>query len=175
MLIPTRELRLRRFFLLARHSQNKFCLCSRFVRQLNFFLVYLPKFTKHADELETPLDYWLHALTHSQPEKQINEKLLRGDKLFAELLDTIDLNKLNKSEMKKYRASKLTFEDVRPFMTGHYDDGVEDGMQRGLLQGMQQERQQTALNALKMGLSLQDISKITNLSLSELEEIKSQL
>jgi hypothetical protein len=32
MLIPTRELRLRRFFLLARHSQNKFCLCSRFVR-----------------------------------------------------------------------------------------------------------------------------------------------
>jgi hypothetical protein len=123
---------------------------------LNFFLVYLPKFTKHADELETPLDYWLHALTHSQPERQINEKLLRGDKLFAELLDTIDLNKLNKSEMKKYRASKLTFEDVRPFMTGHYDDGVEDGMQRGLLQGkqegIQQERQQTALNALKMGL-----------------------
>jgi predicted transposase/invertase (TIGR01784 family) len=64
-------------------------------------------------------------------------------------------------------------------MTGHYDDGLEEGMQRGLQQGMQQgmqrERQQTALNALKMGLSLQDVSKITSLSISELEELKSQL
>jgi predicted transposase/invertase (TIGR01784 family) len=73
--------------------------------------------------------------------------------------------------MKKYQASKLTFEDVRPFMTGHYDDGVEDGMQRGLQKGLQQ----TALNALKKGFSLQDVADITSLSISELEELKSQL
>ncbi len=81
--------------------------------------------------------------------------------------------------MKNYKASKITFESMRPYMTGHYDDGVEDGMQRGLQkgleQGIQQGMQQTALNALKMGLSLQDVSKITSLPISEIEELKSQL
>ncbi|MDR1739470.1 MAG: hypothetical protein LBR45_01765 [Bacteroidales bacterium] len=123
----------------------------------------------------------------SQPNKQINETVLRGDKLFAELLDTIDLTKLNKSEIKKYQASKLTYEDVRPFMSGHYEegrlDGLEQGMQRGLQQGlqkglhqgMQQEKQQTAFNALKEGLPLQTVSKITNLPISELEAMKNRL
>ncbi len=81
--------------------------------------------------------------------------------------------------MKNYKASKITFESMRPYMTGHYDDGVEDGMQRGLQkgleQGMQQGMQQTALNALKKGFSLQDISDITNLPISELENMKSQI
>ncbi len=138
-----------------------------FSDKLNFISVTLPKFNKSSDKLESHLDYWLHALTHSQPNRQINEKLLRSDKLFAELLDTIDLCKLNKSEMRKYKASKLTFEDMRPYMSGHYEQGLRKGMQEGV--------QQTALNALRMGLSLQDVSKITNLSISELENIKSQL
>jgi predicted transposase/invertase (TIGR01784 family) len=134
-----------------------------FFENLNFISVNLSKFTKSSDKLETPLDYWLHVLTHSQPNRQINEKLLRSDKLFAELLDTIDLRKLNKSEMRKYKASKLTFEDMRPYMSGHYEEGLEKGIQ------------QTAFNALKKGFSLEDISEITNLPISELEKMKSQL
>ncbi len=53
--------------------------------------------------------------------------------------------------------------------------GIQQGIQQGMQQGMQHERQQAAVNALKEGLSLQIVSKITNLSISELEEIKNGL
>lgn len=55
------------------------------------------------------------------------------------------------------------------------DEELAEVKEEGLQQGMQQERQQTALNALKKGFSLQDISEITNLPISELEEMKSRL
>jgi predicted transposase/invertase (TIGR01784 family) len=77
---------------------------------------------------------------------------------------------LSKEEMLKYLISNMGEE-----LAEVKEEGIQEGLQQGMQEGMQQERQQTALNALKMGLSLQDVSKITSLPISELEEIKSRL
>jgi predicted transposase/invertase (TIGR01784 family) len=55
------------------------------------------------------------------------------------------------------------------------EKGLRKGLRQGREEGRQEERQQTALSALKEGLSLQTVSKITNLPISELEKLKREL
>jgi predicted transposase/invertase (TIGR01784 family) len=69
----------------------------------------------------------------------------------------------------------LSKEEMLKYLISNMDEELAEVKEEGLQQGMQQERQQTALNALKKGFSLQDISEITNLPISELEEMKSRL
>ncbi len=142
-----------------------------FFEKLNFIFITLPKFIKTEGELETALDYWLYAIIHSQPSKQINEKILSKDKLFIELLDTIRLDKLTPTEMKEYKDSILTYENLKGLVDSPYMDGWGDGIE----QGKKDSVRQIALNALREGLSMQVVSKITNLPLSEIEKIKSLL
>ncbi|MDR0618946.1 MAG: Rpn family recombination-promoting nuclease/putative transposase, partial [Bacteroidales bacterium] len=87
--------------------------------KLNFIYVNLPKFKKSSGKLETVMDYWLHALINSQPGREIDEKVLKKDRFFAGLLNTIRVNKLNKDEMRAYRLSERDFEDMKKNMTGY--------------------------------------------------------
>ena len=50
--------------------------------------------------------------------------------------------------------------------------GLEKGMQQGLVQGLEQERNSIAKNALNMGFSIEDISKLTGLNRDEIEKLK---
>ncbi len=106
--------------------------------------------------------------------KFMNENLplpLANDKFFTKLLNSIKLNRLNKSEMEAY----LSKEEILKYYISNMGEEIAEVKENSLQQGLQQGLQQTALNALRKGFSLQDISEITNLSISELEEIKSRL
>jgi predicted transposase/invertase (TIGR01784 family) len=109
------------------------------------------------------------------------------------------LDKLTPTEMEEYKTSKLDYEDLAPYMTGHYHlgerngmkigekkgillgmrqgirQGVRQGIQQGVQQGAFQEKQSTALNALKNGISIDLVSKITNLPVAEIEQLQKQL
>jgi predicted transposase/invertase (TIGR01784 family) len=117
------------------------------------------------------------------------------------------LDKLTPTEMEEYKTSKLDYEDLAPYMTGHYylgerngikigekkgillgmrqgiqqgvqqgiQQGVQQGIQQGVQQGIQQGVQSTALNALKNGISIDLVSKITNLPVAEIEQLQKQL
>ena len=56
-----------------------------------------------------------------------------------------------------------------------YSRGEKKGIQQGIQLGASQKAIEDALNALKMNLSLEQVSKITNLSLEKVQEIASQL
>ncbi len=79
---------------------------------------------------------------------------------------------LSKEEMLKYYISNMG-EELAEVKEEGIQEGIQQGLQQGLQQGMQrvqQERQQTAFNALKKGLSLQDVADITNLSMRIMEK-----
>jgi predicted transposase/invertase (TIGR01784 family) len=147
--------------------------------KLNFIYVSLPKFNKPDKGLQTPLDYWLYTLIHSQPDHEMDEDILRSNEFFSKLLDTIRLNKLTPKEMKAYKESKSEFERFAPYMSGHRRqgklEGIEIGMQKGLQEGLQKGLNITALNALKKGFSAEIVSEITNLSVAKIEELQKQL
>ena len=50
-------------------------------------------------------------------------------------------------------------------------EGIELGLQQGISQGTRQKAVDAARNALKMNLSVEQVSQITNLSLEEIREL----
>ena len=52
-----------------------------------------------------------------------------------------------------------------------YEDGIEQGISQGIQQGSQQARIETAKNLLSMSISIENISKATNLSVEEIKAL----
>jgi predicted transposase YdaD len=53
--------------------------------------------------------------------------------------------------------------------------GMAQGLQQGLRQGVQQGVHKTALNALKQGYPIEEVSAFTDLSLTEIKELQKQI
>lgn len=53
-----------------------------------------------------------------------------------------------------------------------YKDGVEEGIEKGIEQGIEQGSKENAKNAINLGLDNETISKITGLSVEEIEKIR---
>ncbi|MBP5442924.1 MAG: hypothetical protein J6W60_03960 [Treponema sp.] len=59
----------------------------------------------------------------------------------------------------------------RDIMERARQEGIELGLQQGISQGTRQKAVDAARNALKMNLSVEQVSQITNLSLEEIREL----
>ena len=53
-----------------------------------------------------------------------------------------------------------------------YEDGVEKGISQGIQQGSQQTKIETAKNMLKEGLSVEQISRCTSLTVDTIDKLK---
>ena len=56
-----------------------------------------------------------------------------------------------------------------------YEDGLSKGISQGMKQGAYQEKLETAKNFLSMGLSIEQISRGTGLSLETIQQLKKDL
>ena len=52
------------------------------------------------------------------------------------------------------------------------EEATEVGIEKGILQGSKEKDLENAKNALKLGLDIKTISKITGLSMEEIEKLK---
>ena len=53
-----------------------------------------------------------------------------------------------------------------------YEQGVIEGIEQGIEQGVEQNKNEIAKKLLNMNMSIEDISKATNLSIEEIEKLK---
>ena len=53
-----------------------------------------------------------------------------------------------------------------------YNAGIEEGIEKGIEQGIEQGSKENAKNAISLGLDNETISKITGLSVEEIEKIR---
>ena len=53
--------------------------------------------------------------------------------------------------------------------------GLEEGLAEGRLEGQHDARIESAENALNLGIPIEDVSKITGLSLEEVEELAKKI
>ena len=56
-----------------------------------------------------------------------------------------------------------------------YEDGLSKGLQQGISQGAYQEKLETAKNFISMGLSIEQISRGTGLSLETIQQLEKDL
>ncbi len=133
-----------------------------FYDKLVYKYLELPNFTKNIDELTTNFDRWVYLLK-KLPSFENRPAELQG-RIFDTLFRAAEISQLTTKEMEEYKKSITEYADVQ--------DAILYYEQKGREEGVEQEKIQIAQNCLKEGLSIEIISKLTGLTLEQIESLK---
>ncbi len=161
------------------------CLCNRdngeiFYEGLGFIYLELAKFAKTESELETDLDRWLYVLKNMSRMKKIPTYLRKP--IFEKLFNIAEYSNLSKEEKTMYDSKQKARWDNYSIMETAKREGLEMGKEEGLKEGLREglreglargkeEKLAIVLKLKKRGLSTEDISSITGLSIKEIEKL----
>jgi predicted transposase/invertase (TIGR01784 family) len=100
--------------------------------------------------------------------------------VFRKLAEIGDLRKLSREELELYDEDIKNMRDI--YATRKFDEkkgmeigmakGMAKGMEKGMAKGMEKEKLATARRLLSMGLSDEQVSTATELSLEEIQKLK---
>ena len=88
--------------------------------------------------------------------------------VFRKLAEIGDLRKLSREELELYDEDIKNMRDI--YATRKFDE--KKGMEKGMAKGMEKEKLATARRLLSMGLSDEQVSTATELSLEEIQKLK---
>ena len=137
----------------------------------------LPLFDKHTEaECMDIFDCWIYIMKNMNMFEQMpfSEKY----PVFRKLAEIGDLRKLSREELELYDEDIKNMRDI--YATRKFDEkrgmekGMEIGMAKGIAKGMEKEKLATAHRLLSMGLSDEQVSTVTELSLKEIQKLKEQ-
>ena len=134
--------------------------------KLNFITIELPKFKKTLGQLETKLDRWIFCIKYLWKLNKRPAKL--HDEIFDELFETARINQLKDDDMRRYNKSITEYEDVKICMR----DFGELNMEKGIKKGMEKGVLKVAKKSLKIGLSIDIISKLTDLTPEQINQMQ---
>jgi len=137
-----------------------------FYNKLTFIYLEMPKFNKTIEELETKFDKWLYVI------RNLNRLDKKPDKLrelvFEKLFETAEIAKFTPDQVRSYEDSLKYYRDMKNSL----DTAREEGLLEGIEKGIEKEKLEVAKNALKMGLSVDDIILLTGLSRQDIKQIQ---
>jgi predicted transposase/invertase (TIGR01784 family) len=170
---------------------------TKFSNKLNLIFVELPKFNKPAEELRTNADNWLFSLKNLE---RLNNRPpeVRG-RIFKKLFEAAQIKMLTPNEMEEYKKSITDYYDVRSairyaekraseksWMEG-MEKGIEKGIEKGRVEGMEkgrvegrvegmekgreESRQEIAQTCALLGMPVEEIAKITSLSVGQVMKL----
>ncbi len=91
--------------------------------------------------------------------------------VFKKLAEIGDLRKLSREERIKYDRDIRNYRDWISTMDTAKNEGMQQGFEQGVQQGKKEQALSIALNLKSLGMSLEDISKATGLSIEDIEQI----
>jgi predicted transposase/invertase (TIGR01784 family) len=134
---------------------------------LEFVFVELPKF-KASNISEKKLQLlWLRFMT------EIDENLAEApaefleNKEIMEALENLRISGFSKAELETYDKYWDSIRTEKTLHSGFYDKGMAEGK----AEGKAEEKKEIARTALKMGMPVQEIARLTGLSEAEIEAI----
>jgi len=147
--------------------------CEEFYDKLKYIFIEMPKFNKKENELTTHFEKWLYFLKHLAEFDSIPAIL--NEKVFEQGFKTAEIAALNKNQHEVYEKSLLQYWEMTSAIDTAFDDGREEGREeeRSMQEELRKlEKLETARKMIKKKIPLQDISEITELSISEIEKLK---
>ena len=128
-----------------------------FYDKLTFIYLEMPKFNKSIDELETRFDKWMYVLKNLPKLQELPSQL--QERIFEKIFRVAEIAKMNKQEIAEYEDNLKKYRDLNSaFATAE----MEGEMKRNI---------EIAQKAIKMGISIEDISKLTGLSEEQIKEL----
>ena len=160
---------------------------------MNCLFLQLPLFNKEADECENEFERWIFVLKNMETLTRL--PWAAQNAVFKKLEDIADVAALSRQERMKYDEGLRKYRDTISVLQGAREDGYAEGqakgyaegqakgyaagqeegraegraegLEQGLAQGKQQQALAIAQKMKAMGLSNDDIFKITGISLNE--------
>lgn len=145
--------------------------------KLKYIYIEIKKFNKKLEELQNIQDEWLYFFKHSRGLNEIPEQLKNSPVENAFFIS--ELGQMNRDERYQYeRNLKELFNMESSISTAKKigrEEGLEEGRQEGLEEGIEKGKiemqRNIAKSLLSMGLDIKEISKITSLSIEEIQKI----
>jgi hypothetical protein len=126
--------------------------------------------------------------TRNESNEEKDFKEYKGDEIFSEMIRRLRKDTLTDADFDYIADEKKAWEEVERLERGFYEDGIKDGKQEGIKEGIKEgiekgikegrtagakdKALEMAKNALKEGLSIELISKLTGLSNEEIDKLK---
>ena len=130
--------------------------------KLSFMYVEIAKFNKTEEELDTLYDKWLYVLKNLS---RLDERpATLKEKVFTKLFEEAEIAKFTPTELKEYEDSLKAYRDVK--------NSIDTALEKGREEGMEKEKLATARRLLSMGLSDEQVSTATELSLKEIQKMR---
>ncbi len=128
-----------------------------FYDKLTYVYLEMPNFMKTESWLETRLDKWLYFIKNLEDFQSI--PAIFEDEVFEQAFEKAELANLGQAELDTYEMNLKVYRDYKNTIDTAFDEGK---IERTI---------EIAKSAKLMGLSIQDISKLTGLSESEIDKL----
>lgn len=139
-----------------------------FYDKLTFIYLEMPKFNKTVDELETRFDKWLYVIRNLPRLDRVPEKL--QERVFEKLFEAAEIAKFTPVQVRSYEDSLKYYRDLKNSLDTAFDEGKEEGVELG----ERQKAIEVVYKSLDLGLDVATISRITGLSVEEIEQIRQE-
>lgn len=147
-----------------------------FYDKLTFIYLEMPKFRKKVEELESKFDKWLYVLSNLHKLDRIPPQL--KEDIFQRLFDVAEIAKFNPQEYQNYEDSLKYFRDLKNSFDTAREEGKAVGKAEGIAEGKAKgklERDiEIAQNAIKEGLPIEIIIKLTGLSIEQIKKLQKE-
>ncbi|RYE36420.1 MAG: Rpn family recombination-promoting nuclease/putative transposase [Sphingobacteriaceae bacterium] len=164
-----------------------------FYNKLTYIYLEMPNFLKAEHELQTRLDKWLYFIKNLEDFQQI--PVMFKDEVFTQAFEKAELANMKQADLDNYETSLKVFRDNKATydyarQTAHDEgrnagllegrnegklegklEGRLEGIIEGKKEGIHQSKIDTAVSAKLMGLSVQDVARLTGLSEDEINKI----
>ncbi|MDR0677820.1 MAG: Rpn family recombination-promoting nuclease/putative transposase [Holosporaceae bacterium] len=163
---------------LSHHKVTDVCTGEVDIDKLSFSFLELSKFRKESiDELETNIEKWAYFFKNAELLSQYEAKEIeKNDQQFWKVYTALAEYNYSPEELLDYERYEMKQDEIDTIKCDAQKKGKAEGIaigeERGKVEGALKAKTETALNALAMGLSIEQISKLTGLSEDEIKKLR---
>jgi predicted transposase/invertase (TIGR01784 family) len=147
---------------------------------LEFIFIELPKFKPHTRATRKLHELWLRFLTEINERTKEAPSELLSDEYIREAMHYMEVSAYDKNQLLAYdRAKMAVMTEVSALSDSEemgHEKGLVEGLTKGLAKGREEGRMEglsgVAVNALKKGMSPEEVNELTGLSLNEIRELR---
>ena len=140
-----------------------------FYNKLMFIYLEMPKFNKAIEELETRFEKWMYVIKNLKRLDRLPDKL--REKVFEKIFAAAEIANLSKDEYKQYITSLNAYRDFKNSIDTARDEGKIEGKIEGMIEGERAGKIEIAKKLKNRGMSIDQISELTNLTKEDIESI----
>lgn len=148
---------------------------ERDLKDFSFTFLELPKFKKNIQDLKTYEDKWLFFFKHANDPEDVAELLKNSGEVIQKAYHELEAHNWTEEELLAYEDSEKTAKDNKAREVFVKEEGRAEGKAEGLAEGEAKGEAKIAKivkSMLKKGMSKSDISSMTDVPVSEIDEIE---